>query len=330
MNIRILRIVECVARHQSFSRAAEEICLSNAAISAAVTKAEEDIGLLLFDRSTRHVRLTPLGERFMPRMRLLIRDHDDLMRDLAHSVKHRGGRVRVGCLASVAVRIMPQALARCRGIYPDLQIEIRDAAARAVYEEVSQAVTDFAIVGRFEPRSDLNFETMLRDPMVLICPSDSPLARCDHVDIDQLAPHPFIMMSRESAVRAVLRECQELAMDRLRIIQEVAQLSSVIGMVRRDWAFRSCRRSPCPDICRPTWLWCTTSGRPSCANRHPASRGYAVIASLAGVVVLYPRDLRHARSVSGQPNRAFVEENPRRSLLFSAPCGISHQQISRS
>lgn len=231
MNIRILRIVECVARHQSFSRAAEEICLSNAAISAAVTKAEEDIGLPLFDRSTRHVRLTPLGERFMPRIRLLIRDHDDLMRDLAHSVKHRGGRVRVGCLASVAVRIMPQALARCRGIYPDVQVEIRDAAARAVYEEVSQAVTDFAIVGRFEPRSDLDFETMLRDPMVLICPADSPLARRDHVDIDQLAPHPFIMMSRETAVRAVLRECQELAMDRLHIIQEVTQLSSVLGMV---------------------------------------------------------------------------------------------------
>jgi DNA-binding transcriptional LysR family regulator len=231
MNIRNMRIVECVARHQSFSRAAEEICLSNAAVSAAVTKAEEDIGLPLFDRSTRHVRLTPLGERFMPRVRLLIRDYDDLMRDVAQSVKRRGGRVRVGCLASVAVRIMPEALARCRRAYPDVEVEIRDAAARAVYEEVSAAVTDFAIVGRFEPRSELEFDSMLRDPMVLICPADSPLARRDHVGIDQLGSHPFIMMSRETAVRAVLSECAALAMDRLHIRQEVTQLSSVLGMV---------------------------------------------------------------------------------------------------
>lgn len=231
MDIKSLRIIACVARLQSFSRAAEEVCLSNAAVSAAVSRIEEEIGLPLLERSTRFVRLTPLGEQFLPRIQLLIKDYDALLADLGHTVKHRSGPVAVGCLASVAVRIMPRVLSLCRERHPDVRIEVRDAAANAVYEEVSSGRSDFAIVGTYAERPELEFHTLTADPIVLICPSGSPLANRKRVNVSELRQHPFIAMSRETGVRAVLEQTLGPLEQAFSIDQEVTQISSLIGMI---------------------------------------------------------------------------------------------------
>lgn len=231
MDMKVLRIVESVARLQSFSRAADEVCLSVAAVSAAVGRAERDIGLQLFERSTRSVRLTPLGDYFLPEIRLLLKQYEGLLHAFGETVKHRRGKVTVGCLASIAVRVMPAAIAQCRRLHPGVEVEIRDAQARAVYDDVASAHTDFAIVGAFGGRHELRFEPFFHDPMALICPADSPLARRRRVGVRELAGEDFVLMSRETGVRAVLEERLGPMQERFRVAHQVTQLSSVIGMV---------------------------------------------------------------------------------------------------
>jgi len=252
MDIRTWRIVESVARLQSFSRAADEVRLSNAAVSAAVAKAEQDVGLALFERSTRFVRLTPLGERFLPRIRLLVKDHDSLLHDMTQSVQHRSGQVAVGCLTSIAVRIMPSALGDCRHEHPGVRIEIRDAAASAVYDEVATGRTDFAIVSAYAGRPELEFQPMMRDAMALICPAGSKLAARKRVHVDELAAYPLIVMSRETGVRAVLEEALGPLTERLNVSQEVTQLSSLIGMVEEGLGVAMVPMLALPRVVPPT------------------------------------------------------------------------------
>jgi len=248
----VLRIVESVARLQSFSRAADEVCLSVAAVSAAVARAEQDIGLELFERSTRSVRLTPLGDHFLPRIRLVLTQYDGLVGDFSETVKHRRGKVVVGCLASIAVRVMPAAIARCRRQHPDIEVRIRDAEAAAVYEEVAATGTDFAIVGAFKRRPELRFEPFFHDPMVLICPSGSPLAKRRRVGMAQLAGEDFVSMSAETGVRAVLDQRLGPLHERLKIAHEATQLSSVIGMVEAGLGISLVPRLAVPHFLPPT------------------------------------------------------------------------------
>jgi len=231
MDIRSLRILESVARHRSFSKAADEICLSTAAVSAAVIKAEEQIGLPLFERTTRYVCPTPLIERMLPRIRLLIKDYDSLLSEITETVRSRTGRVAIGCLSSIAVRIIPKVIAHCRALYPEVEIEIRDAAAGAVYGDVADGLTDFALVGAFAFRGEMEFVPLLDDPLVLICPSSHVLAQHTHVDIEQLQRYEFILLSKETGVRSVLESTIGPMDERFVVKQEVTQISSLIGMV---------------------------------------------------------------------------------------------------
>ncbi len=252
MDIKTLRIIECVARLQSFSRAADEICLSNAAISAAVNKAEQHFRLALFERTTRHVRLTPLGQSFIGRIRLLVKDYDNLLGDMTQTVRHRTGRVAIGCLSSIAVRVMPKAVAYCAETYPGVAIEIRDAAAKAVYEEVSAGLTDFAIVGEFQPSPDLQFLPLILDPLVLICPAGFPLAQRKRLSIDELIPYSFILLSQETGVRSVLEKALGPMEETFTIRQEVTQLSSLIGMVEEGLGISFVPSLALPRIIPPT------------------------------------------------------------------------------
>lgn len=232
MEIRTLRVVESVARLKSFSRASQEVCLSVAAVSAAVKRAEADFGAELFERSTRAVQLTPFGERFLPDIRLLLAQHDKLASDVSQIRKYPQGTVTVGCLASIAVHLMPAAISRSRALYPGVEIKVRDAEALAVYRDVTLAKSDFAIVSSSRKAPALRFEPLIEDPFVFVCSARSRFAGRERVEVRELFTEDFIAMSRETGVREVLEQHLGPLEDQFRVIFEVTQLSSVIGMVQ--------------------------------------------------------------------------------------------------
>jgi len=232
MDLRTLEIIDAVARHRSFSKAAEEVFLSTAAVSAAVNKAEERIGMKLFERTTRSVSLTPLLRRLLPRIRLLLKEHNSLMRDIDDNVRLRTGHVAIGCLSSIAVHILPRAIARCRAKFPHVEIELRDAATAAVYEDVASGRTEFALVGPYESRQGLTYTPLLDDRLVLICSPTHALAQRKRVRVEDLVEHDFILLSRDTGIRAALDDAIGPMDMRFRVKHEVTQLSSLIGMVQ--------------------------------------------------------------------------------------------------
>ena len=126
-SLRQLRAFIEVADRGSFIAASQSLNMSQPALSHCIRQLEGHVGSALFNRSTRHVHLTPLGIGFLPMARDLVNRFDSLMSDVQDAVNHKHGNVTVACLPSVASRLMPRVLVACDRQYPGIHVTIRDA-----------------------------------------------------------------------------------------------------------------------------------------------------------------------------------------------------------
>lgn len=189
-----------LAQTQHFTRAAERCHLSQSAFSQKIARIEQMAGVALFERSTRHVSLTPEGEVFA----------DEVMRiqqDLQHAVSHlsdlatrRIGKVAVAALPSVAAVWMPQAIARYRADNPNIRVELFDTLADGGLALLREGRVDMTITAGGDLR-EFDLTELKSERFFLVCPPSHPLAAKRSVTLAQLAQENFVHLARSSSVR---------------------------------------------------------------------------------------------------------------------------------
>ncbi|MCY0386417.1 LysR substrate-binding domain-containing protein [Robbsia sp. Bb-Pol-6] len=231
VTLRQLRIFVSVARHGSFSRAGDEIGLTQSAVSRGVRELEGELGLRLMDRTTRDVQLTGAGLNLQATAARLLTDLDGALREIREIGEQRRGRVVVAASPTVSARLMPVCLALCEVRYPFVSLVLRDDVQQDVIARVRSGEADFGvIIGPFESE-DLIVEDVMRDSFVLICRSDHPLAARTEVDWQALSGIKLVMLDRTSGSRPVIdRLMRQRGVD-VHIVQELAQSATVFGLV---------------------------------------------------------------------------------------------------
>jgi DNA-binding transcriptional LysR family regulator len=232
MNIstRQLRAFLTLAEHKSFTRAAALTHLSQPAFSALIRSLEESLGQRLFHRSTRHVELTAEGIAFEVSARRVLAEFDGALAGARDLAARRRGRVAIALLPSLAAGWLPALLAEFRAAHPGIELEVADVLSEACIERVRAGQADFAIAAIRADTPELRAELFCTDRFHLVCPRGHPLATADRLRARDLAPYPFIHLSRTSSVRQYL----DAAVHPLQMstLLEVDQLATVMGMVR--------------------------------------------------------------------------------------------------
>ena len=124
--VKQIRAFVAVNEFRSFARAAEHLHLSQPALSETISQLEAIVGARLLQRTTRSMQLTPLGAYFLPRARSLAKDLDRVMSDLADIAHLQRGHVDIGCLASIAYKVLPRILASFQSQHPGVSLHLRD------------------------------------------------------------------------------------------------------------------------------------------------------------------------------------------------------------
>ena len=173
-----LRYFEAVARLGHFGRAAESCSISQPALSSQIATLEAALGLQLFERSARHVRLTPFGEQFEVRARDVLRNSEALA-DFARSA---GGtalnRLRIGVIPTIAPYLLPSVIGQITAAHPEIDLLVRETMTHKLIEELSAGKLDCAIVAL--PLSEPAFTevALFDEAMVLVRPdfdADKPV-----------------------------------------------------------------------------------------------------------------------------------------------------------
>jgi DNA-binding transcriptional LysR family regulator len=204
--LRQLRVFASVARHLSFVRASEELKLTPPAVSMQVKELEAEVGMPLFDRTSRQVSLTMVGEYVLAHTRRVLaamRDAEDLV------ARFRGlqtGPLDVG-MVSTAKYFLPRLLARFRQEHPGIEIRLQVANNREeIVSLMQQGDIELAIMGRPPKGWPSRAEPFAMHPHVLVTAIDHPFTRLEAVPASALADEGFIVREPGSGTRAALDE----------------------------------------------------------------------------------------------------------------------------
>jgi len=205
MNIRQIETFLCVAECASFRRAAEQLHRSQSAVSVHVQQLEEELGVPLFDRTTRRVIVTAEGRTLLIRCKSVMADLYAVAQELREESGLRRGRVSIGTAPSISTHRLPPIIAAYQAAYPGVKLELHEAFAKGMYEHVLERVTDFAVGPRVEGLKDFDIVTVLKDPIVAILPPDYRL-RGSTIGLKEVAAQPHLSMPKGTAIREVIED----------------------------------------------------------------------------------------------------------------------------
>lgn len=196
-----LRAFHYVAICGGFSRAAQELYLTQPAISDQVRKLEEEYDILLFNRHKKQVILTAAGERLLEITRRLFDNEQQALELLSESRALRAGTLRI--IADSAHHLL-QILARFRDSYPGVRISVRVGNTEAVIDNLHNYDADIGVLG--EVPVNREFETVLLNstPITAFVATDHPLAGRQSLSFPDLMELPLVMRERGSRTRKKL------------------------------------------------------------------------------------------------------------------------------
>ena len=171
LTLKQLRYFTALAKHAHFGRAAEACAVSQPALSVQIRELEQSLGMALFERSTRLVRLTGFGEEFARRATDILRSVDELG-DLARASRDGiAGQLRLGVIPTVAPYFLPRVLRVLNREYEGLELKIRETLTQTLISELSEGKLDAAIVALPLAEPHLAEFALFDEEFVLIRPS---------------------------------------------------------------------------------------------------------------------------------------------------------------
>lgn len=176
INIRHLRSFLAVASYRNLTRAAESLFVTQSALSLTINHLEEDLGVTLFNRSTRRIELSDAGVDFLPTAERLVSDFDTSIRQMQALGSLERGVVGIAAVPSVMALLLPEAVAKYMDVYPGIDIYLREDNSEAVQRRVLEGDVDFGVCSLWESDTDLGFEPIFEDEFGVVFASHHPFA----------------------------------------------------------------------------------------------------------------------------------------------------------
>jgi DNA-binding transcriptional LysR family regulator len=220
-----------VAEHAGFQRAAEELHISQTAVTRRLQNLESHLGVKLIERTTRSVALTAIGSDFLPQAKRLVGELSNALTEIAESGKARRGDVSIACVPTAGIQFLPRIIQEYSASFPDNRITILDHSSSAVADAVVRREAELGINLAQTHHPDLIGNRLLTDQFALICRDDHPLANKKSVAWKQLASYPLIFAGEANANRSVLDQELGSSKIKLQLFYEVQRSSTALGLV---------------------------------------------------------------------------------------------------
>lgn len=200
ITLRQLKVFERVARRLSFTRAAEELYLTQPAVSMQIKQFEDMIGLPLFERMGRKIYLTRAGEELYQVSRAIAEQLEDAERLVEELKGTDGGKLVVAVASTVhyfAIRLLAEFCQR----YPKVKVSFKVTNRKGLLQLLDDNEADIVLMGQPPEDSDLVAEAFLDNPLVVIAPPSHPLAKKRQISLMELNLENFIMRELGSGTR---------------------------------------------------------------------------------------------------------------------------------
>lgn len=209
MELRHLRYFEAVARHSHVTRAAAELHIAQPALSKQISQLEQELGVALFDRVGRNVRLTEAGEALLPHARAVMAQVEAARAEMAERIGLSRGRATVGTPPTVGTQLLPEVLAAFNRRYPGIELRLHEAGVQTLLDLLETGLTDVAVVTLPVEDEHLTVIPLFTEEMVVAVWRDHPLAARESVNIGELKDASWVLSPENYELReTTLKACQ--------------------------------------------------------------------------------------------------------------------------
>jgi DNA-binding transcriptional LysR family regulator len=235
MELRRLRYFIAVAEELSFSRAARKLHMAQPPLSNQIKQLEEELGVLLFERTSRGVRITQAGELLLEEARRIFVQMDQISRIVQRVGHGEVGRLTLGFVPSSSNEVLPPILRAFTDRFPGVELFLREMRPDLIVQRLHDKQIDAGFLYLPLEDASLNVEKVSREPLVLALPETHPLSSEPQVELQAVAEEPFILPARYQLMPGlygqVTEACRQAGFVPNAVQKDVWLMQTIVGLV---------------------------------------------------------------------------------------------------
>ncbi|MCS3528481.1 LysR family transcriptional regulator [Acinetobacter johnsonii] len=206
MTLKQLKAFLVLARTLNYANAANELCLSQSALSLSIKTLEEELGGKLFKRNTRRVEITLEGQSLIPYAKKLLANWEDMEKDVKQRFKLNRGTLNIASMPFATHAVLPAVMHDFSQLHPNISFSIHDITNEKIIEKVQEGIFEIGIC--FEPKANdqLIFQPLFNEDFLALLPKHHVLAKQKSVTWLELCSCPFVTLQNPSIIRHVIEE----------------------------------------------------------------------------------------------------------------------------
>jgi LysR family cyn operon transcriptional activator len=233
LELRHLRYFDAIAETQNFTRAAERLHVTQSTLSHQIRQLEEELGLVLFDRSHKKVALTEAGEMLRSHLMPALQQIDRGLQALSHPAEALSGEIRIAATHSFNTRLVPLCVSSFLSHHPGIKVSVEELSASLIAKRLVSGHLELGVSYRPEDRSELWFEPLYNEELKLVVSDRHPLAKRRRVRMIELHNCRMVLLPRQFSTRLLLDECFEAAGAQPLVIAELNSIAPMIELIRQ-------------------------------------------------------------------------------------------------
>lgn len=242
ISIRQLSAFISVADNGSFTRASEQMHLTQSAVSGLIKELESSLGIVLFDRTTRQLSLSVVGHHLLPQARRILNEMQLFENEASSLTSLAQGQVRLA-VSQFAASSMPAVIARFAKAYPDISVSLLDCSAENVLEHIQNIEVDLGVGterGFTEPDDDISADLLYQLPFCVVIPDNHALAQKSEVIWQDLLDTPLITLQGPFIEQVTAELDEEIASHIQQARYKVNFMSTALEMTRQGFGITLC------------------------------------------------------------------------------------------
>jgi DNA-binding transcriptional LysR family regulator len=251
MDFKQLEVFIAVSKHQSFSKAARELFLTQPTVSSHIQNLERELDTILVNRNSKNITLTKSGEILYDHAIYILNNCKKAIYDIKEYAGKIEGIIDIACSSIPETYILPDFLKNFSTNYPDVRFSISHYDSQYAISEILNERISFGLVGSKVNNPQIEYIDLIDDELVLITPSDLNIdAENEFIDINELYDLKFIMRKEGSGTRNLILNTLEknnFAIDKLNILAHVESNESIKEMVRLGFGVSFISYASCID-----------------------------------------------------------------------------------
>ncbi|MCV3200725.1 MULTISPECIES: LysR family transcriptional regulator [Bacillus amyloliquefaciens group] len=226
-----LEYFQTLARIQHVTKAAEKLSITQPALSRSIVRLENHLGVPLFDRQGRSIKLNKYGEIFLKRVESMIQEYTEGKEEIQSLLKPDQGEVSLGFLHTLGTTIVPNLIGTFKDHYPKVQFQLNQSHSNLLLDKLKSGELDLCLLASFPAESNIMWKPLWKEELFLFLPKNHVLAARGDITLNEIANEPFVLMKEGFALRVTLDHIFEQVHITPNIVFEGEEATTIAGFV---------------------------------------------------------------------------------------------------